>query len=226
MPRMHSSDDRKPAADSPHGADREAPVSKLTFDWNCILDLDEDRSSAPCLQELLALHDQGKVVVRLVAVSASEKQQDGSYLHNFGAFQARLASLGLEHLELLKPPLYLDVGFLGWAVLSGEEIQALEQQIHRVLFPNQPFGWQECLDKAEPGQDQEVLQREWRRNKCDVLSLWCHIWYEGDVFVTGDKNFQKATKKPALIKLGAKSVRRPCETREHVRQLQAGAEQK
>jgi hypothetical protein len=224
MPLMHSPDDPTPAADF-HHADREAPVPKLTFDWNCIIDLDEDRPSAPCLRELLALHAEGKAVVRLVAVSASENQRDGSYLRNFGAFQARLASLCLEHLELLKPPWYLGVGFLGWVVLSGEEIQALEQRIHRVLFPNQPLSLQECLDNARAGQDREVIEREWRRDKCDVLSLWCHIWYEGDVFITGDKNFHKATKKPALIKLGAKSIRRPCETLEHVDELPAGAEQ-
>jgi hypothetical protein len=224
---MLSLDGPQPAADSLHGDDREAPVPKLTFDWNCILDLDEDRPSAPCLRELLAFHAQGKVVVRLVAVSASEKQQDGSYLHNFGIFQTRLASLALKHLQLLKPPLYFGVGFWGWALWSGEELQALEQRIHGVLFPNQPLTLQECLDNAEPGQDPQVIEREWRRDKCDVLSLWCHIWYGGDIFVTADRNFHKATKKPALIKLGAKSIRTPCETLEHVHhQLQAGAKQK
>ncbi len=95
---MHAPDNRDPAANSHSGDDREAAVPKLTFDWNCVLDLEEDRSSAPCLRELLALHDQGKVVVRLVAVSASERQQDGSYLRNFEAFQTRLASLGLAFL--------------------------------------------------------------------------------------------------------------------------------
>ncbi len=72
-----------------------------------------------------------------------------------------------------------------------------------------------------------MIEREWRRDKCDVLSLWCHIWYQGDVFVTADKNFHKATKKPALIKLGAKSILRPCETVEFLKvRLRAGVEKK
>jgi hypothetical protein len=44
----------------------------------------------------------------------------------------------------------------------------------------------------------------------DVLSMWCHIYCNGDIFVTGDNHFHKS-KKPQLIKLGAKQILKPNE---------------
>jgi hypothetical protein len=46
--------------------------------------------------------------------------------------------------------------------------------------------------------------------KCDVLGLWSHIWYDGDIFVTRDKKDIRR-KAEELIMLGAKSVLTPPE---------------
>ena len=46
---------------------------------------------------------------------------------------------------------------------------------------------------------------------CDVHTLWCHIHYGCDVFVTMDRNFYKVTKRQALADLGAKRIIRPVE---------------
>ena len=45
--------------------------------------------------------------------------------------------------------------------------------------------------------------------KCDVLAMWCHITFGGDIFITSDRNFFRKTKKPHLIALGARDILTP-----------------
>jgi hypothetical protein len=189
--------------------DVEGRAVRLTFDTNCLVALDEDREpEASCIRKLLDLHETGQVLVRMVASSASEKQRDKTYLHNFGAFQARLTKLGLAHIELLKPLASWGVAFWDWAVYAGGEASELEERIHQALFPSQPFSLRECLDRAVPHVDSSVIEAKWRNRKCDVLALWCHLHYGGDIFVTTDTNFMK--KRERIEQLGAK-VMAPCE---------------
>jgi hypothetical protein len=44
-----------------------------------------------------------------------------------------------------------------------------------------------------------------------VLTLWSHIRYNGDIFVTNDSNFHKQTKKPRLVELGCGKILTPSE---------------
>lgn len=190
---------------------------KLTLDTNCIVALDERREpAADCLDSLLALHEAGKVNLRLVATSASERQQHGPYLENFSFFQDRLSSLGLEHLEVLLPVMTLDVSYLDHAVLAGEDDITLLQRIHAVLFPDQPYELQEALDRAGPGADRLAVEHKWRNRSLDVQGLWCHIRCGGDIFVTSDRNFIK--KRNRLATLGASLVLTPREAEAHARQ--------
>jgi len=53
--------------------------------------------------------------------------------------------------------------------------------------------------------------KKWLNAKCDVLALWSHIWYKGDIFVTRDEIFFNTTKKSPLEKLGAKKIMYPYE---------------
>ena len=53
----------------------------------------------------------------------------------------------------------------------------------------------------------ENLDPTWRNAVCDVKSMWSHIWYKGDIFVTSDGNFLRSKKDP-LIGLGAKAILR------------------
>jgi hypothetical protein len=91
-----------------------------------------------------------------------------------------------------------------------------ERNIHNVLFPESEFigADQARIFGLDPNKDDAEAQKElikWRNRKCDILGLWCHIHYKNDIFITGDKNFHKETKKPSLIKLGAKSILLPSE---------------
>ena len=58
-----------------------------------------------------------------------------------------------------------------------------------------------------PHDDPSVVEAEWRNRKCDVLALWCHLNYGGDIFVTTDTNFMKRER---VVQLGVK-VMSPCE---------------
>jgi len=186
-------------------------VLRFTLDHNCIVDLDEGREPrAGCLRRLLARHEAGDLVVRLVATSASERQRSGPYLENFGQFRARLAALGLGHLELLAPVAVVDVSYADWCVVAGEDDIAFMRQIHDVLFPGHCFELQDALARAG-GQPPEVIERRWRNRELDVQALWCHIHYGGDVFVTSDQVFFKKEKREPLAGLGAARILQPCE---------------
>jgi hypothetical protein len=62
------------------------------------------------------------------------------------------------------------------------------------------------------------MEATWRNHKCDVLAMWCHIHYGGDVFVTTDRNFMKASKQQRLEALGAREIQTPCGALSLVRQ--------
>src|SRR5215211_4585246 len=144
-------------------------MTKLTLDHNCIIDLEEDRQpQASCLRELLKFHDAGDLEIRLTAVSAAEKPYGRPHLKNIFEFQERLRTLGIEHLELLKPIAYLGIAFLDWCVLGGGELSKLDEKIHKILFPDLPLNLPQYIE-AHPDLDEAKLERDWRNKKCDVL---------------------------------------------------------
>ena len=189
----------------------------LSLDTNCVIALDEVRNDskshraaeARAVRSLVDAHTALNADVALVAISASERQKDNGHLENFSIFQARLASLGLEHLELLHPMLYFDVTFWDASLWFDEEMQALERSIHEILFPGIPFLWSDYC--AEKGLDStaNTLDRKWKNAKCDVQAFWSHAWRKRDIFVTSDGNFHKELKKPLLIALVGGHIETP-----------------
>src|SRR5690242_14204898 len=107
----------------------------FTLDTNCIVGVDEKRADEePFVRALAHAHANATADVSVVAISASEKQQDGSYIKDFGTFQARLERLELQHLGLLMPMGYWDIGFYGFSLWCGDEMKMLEERIHKILF--------------------------------------------------------------------------------------------
>lgn len=181
----------------------------FTLDTNCIIALDEKRPEAGAVRALVDAHASGKAHVAVVAISASEKQKSGNHLESFVKFQQRLASLGLDHLELLPPMFYWDVTYWDWSIWSEAEMEATERKLHEVLFPNLEFLWADyCAVQGIPPTD-PLLAHKWRNAKCDVQAIWTHVFHERNVFVTGDRNFHAKTKKPALIAIGADKIETP-----------------
>jgi hypothetical protein len=188
----------------------------VTFDTNCLVDLELKEGAVGELSAIIAAHEEEKITISVPGIGASERLKDGTFAKNFSLFQQRINKLTKRQFEILKPPLYLGLAYFNWAILAGDTMIDLERQIHQILFPEIHFIWADhaIAHGLDPNQAVEEHNKEWikwRNRKCDTLSLWCHIYYNKDVFVTRDKNFHKATKKAALEKLGAKCILLPTE---------------
>lgn len=181
----------------------------FTLDTNCIIALDEKRPEAEAVRALVEAHASGKAHVAIVAISASEKQKGGGHLESFVEFQQRLATLRLDHLELLPPMFYWDVTYWDWCIWSDAEMEANERKIHEVLFPNIEFLWSDYCTAQGITSSDPSLAHKWRNTKCDVQAIWSHIFHKRDVFVTADRNFHAESKKPALVALGANGIETP-----------------
>ena len=186
----------------------------ITIDTNCLVDLELHEGAVDELHRLVAAHDAGRVTINVPGIGASERLKDGSIAENFSLFKNRLRKLASREFQILKPLLYWDIAYVGWAVVGRDETIKLERQIHEILFPETCFRWVEQAKAKGLDPNQEIMPThkeliKWRNRKCDTLALWCHIFYEKDIFVTRDGNFHKTTKKRALEKLGAKCILYP-----------------
>jgi hypothetical protein len=184
-------------------------LTTFTLDTNCLIAIDEDRPEAIPVRALADAAAVGSVGVAIVAISASEKQQGGGVIQNFGDFRMRLSRLGLGHLEILPPLAYSDIMFLDWSLWSDTNSEALERSIHQILFPQIELSWQGYCRANDLDPRTIPTIGKWRNCKCDVLAIWSHIHSNRDVFVTTDSNFHSATKKQALIALGANRIELP-----------------
>ncbi len=179
---------------------------KLTLDTNCIIDLEENRPAAPFLHTLISYHDNQKIDLRVVAISASERKPDGTYATNFAEFREKIALVSLGHVEILAPICYLDMAFVDWCLLADEQMVKLERKIHEILFPRIDFEYGTYCKIHGIDPNDEKIDARWRNAKCDVLAIWCHITNGGDIFVTSDRNFHRPAKKTQLIQLGAGDI--------------------
>lgn len=176
----------------------------FTLDTNCIIAVERGEPNCEFVRRLADAHAAGTASVAVGAISASERQRGGPYA-NFAQFRERLAAVRLDHLELLRPMLYFDVTYFDWSLFSDDAMQALERAIHNVLFPGSEFAWADYARRNALDLNAGVAS-EWRNRKCDVQAIWCHIYYQRNVFVTADANFHAETKKRALIELGAGDI--------------------
>ena len=89
-------------------------------------------------------------------------------------------------------------------------MEHLERQIHEILFPKIEFHYEAYAARLNHPVS-PPLHRKWLNAKCDVQAMWGHIWHSADIFVTEDRNFHKATKKPRLEAFGAGQICTPSE---------------
>lgn len=173
----------------------------FTLDTNCVIALDEGRPEANAISAVADAHAAGTANVGLVAISASEGQRDGEPLENFALFQKRIVSLGLAHLEFLKPMCYWDVTFWDASLWVEPDMLELETTIQDILFPNIPVSWPEYCRGLGLDPKTNTNDRKWKNAKCDVQAFWCHSFRRRDVFVTTDGNFHAVSRKARLIAL-------------------------
>ena len=178
----------------------------FTLDTNCLLAVSEQRDDAPHIRALVQAHRSGHVSVAIAAISASERQRNGKMLDNFSEFTDRLASLDLADLPLVLPMCYWDVMYWDACVEATPEQAELEVRIQSILFPTVPCAWPEYCKRYKLNPENSPLDKKWKNAKCDVQAFWCHAVNRHKVFVTTDKNFHRATKKPKLLALAPGSI--------------------
>ena len=81
-----------------------------------------------------------------------------------------------------------------------------------IADPQIEFDYRKFGKKRGINPKYKPLNKKWLNSKCDVLSLLCHIYYNGDIFVTRDNNFCKTTKLKELITLGLGYILTPQQT--------------
>lgn len=181
----------------------------LTLDTNCLLAVDEQRPEALAIRRLADAHREGRANVALVAISASERQRDGGMLESYSSFMERVNALDLGHLELLLPMCYWDVMFWDACLWVEPDMAELESKVQQILFPGIPASWSEYCRMRSLDAENTALDRKWKNAKCDVQAFWCHAYRRRDVFVTSDRNFHAATKKPSLRALAGGRIELP-----------------
>jgi len=181
---------------------------KITLDNNCLISLDTKDKDSPAIRQIIGLHKNGVAQVFIPAIAASENQDGGKLHTTFREFEQFLKKIGCYDCPLLNPLGYYDMTYLGHCVFGPSD---LEEPIHKILFPKIPFEYADYCRLCGIDPNSGAIDKKWRRVKCDVLAMWCHIHYGNDVFITNDNNFHKVTKKPKLIELGAKGILKPAE---------------
>lgn len=182
---------------------------KFTLDSNCIIDLEKNNTHALYLRKLVKMHNNQIINLRVPAIVASEKKPDDTYISHFNEFKQRLATIGLGNVEILPTILYFGLSFFDYCLFGGGKLDELERKIQKIMFPAIELNYSDFCKKHRRKPDDEKAWHKWVNAKCDVLALWSHIWYSGDIFVTRDNDFHRKAEK--LIKLGAGRILRPIE---------------
>jgi hypothetical protein len=183
----------------------------VTLDNMCIIDLERNREHAPQIRKLIQMHRDREINLQVVATSASEKKLDGTHPSHFDEFKHRIASTELGDVKILPTLCRSDFSFSDHCVCGGRWLDELEKEIQTILFTTDEVEYGDFSRKYSYDEKDKKGWIEWVNNKCDVLTLWSHIWYNGDIFVTDDNNFHEPTKKPRLIELGSGRILRPPE---------------
>ena len=173
---------------------------KLTLDHNVVIDLVVESARVARLRDVLAAQSHQAHVVE---IGASEMRQRGIKPDRYDLFERLLVQAGLNDVPRLAPMLIWDVTFWDHALWCDDEMQGQAKQIEGILF-----GDSQPIDITNEPEGSPKLAA-WLNRVCDVQSMWCHLHYKNDIFVTSDGNFHKATKLRRLLALGAGRIARP-----------------
>lgn len=189
---------------------------KLTLDWNCVIEVEEDRPQAPHVVDLINCHRQGQFEVALLAASASENSKSKRFPGSAKLFQDRVSTLGWQDLPLVTMPGIPGLSYWDFCyyVDDGESFERDMDALWSVIAPKVPREPSEHLPFGALITD-DAIQSEplskWRNTWCDVISAYSHIHDGRDVFVTNNtRDFQKNSE--VLSRLGMKHIYTPAET--------------
>lgn len=175
---------------------------KITLDHNCIINLVNETEIGNKVRSMVSNKSNECFVVN---IGASEMREKGVLPDHYEKFEELLESAQIAKLTRLNPMMIYDVTFFDHCVFSDDQMINLSTDIEDILFPNKLL-----IDLAAEGIDSKN-GKKWLNRLCDVHTMWCHIHYGNDVFLTADGNFKKQTKLPKLINIGAGKICHPNE---------------
>lgn len=191
---------------------------KLTLDWNCVIEVEEQRSQAFAVMDLIDRHRKGQFEVALLAASASENNRFRRLPESAAIFNERVEALGWEDLPLILVPgifglSYFDRSFF---VDDGEKFKDDMAKLWLAIAPNVKSDPCCHLPTGVNLTDEAIQSKDlakWRNAWCDVISAYSHIHAKRDVFVTRNtSDFQKNSE--ALGKLGMEYIFEPADVLE------------
>jgi hypothetical protein len=166
---------------------------KLTLDHNVVIDL---ANGSPRIERVRKAIADGSHQVFVVEVGASEMCQRGIEPDRYDLFEQLLQQAGIDSLPRLAPMMIWDVTFWDHGLWSDEQMSAQAKAIEDILF-----GESLAIDiTAESDNSPEVAR--WLNRICDVQSMWCHLHYQNDIFVTSDSNFSRPQSNHVCSHLG------------------------
>ncbi len=190
---------------------------KLTLDWNCVIEVEENRRQTPYVNELVNAHRNGEIEVALLAASASENTKSKLFPGNASLFKKRVAQLGWDDLPIVPMPAFFGLSYWDFCFLVGDG-KAFEHDMDALWQVIAPKVHRKAEYHLNDGQrlDDDSIQSEalskWRNVCCDVISAYSHIHAARDIFVTNNtRDFQKNAL--ALSSLGMKHISSPNITR-------------
>lgn len=183
---------------------------KITFDLNCVIALENNEPTVHDIKELIKFHNKNRIDITIPGISASEQPTDNIIEQSFQDFKKRIEELSARNMCILQPLAVWDFTFWEYCIWTTDEMENLEKNIYSTLFPGQDHYWPDYARTHNISE--EVIDKRYRNMKCDSISLWCHIYYGTDIFVTSDNHFLKKSVFPKLKDLGAKLILRPEET--------------
>lgn len=163
-------------------------MGTVMLDTNCLIDLENGTEpQAGYLRRVLAADIRRELEVVVGAIVASENARPGEE-PSWAEFEALCQRAGVADAKVLPTLGYWGVMYWGHALWSDEDSLALEARIHAVLAPGLAM-------------DDQSDMRKWLNVKCDVLTVWTHVFHKTDALVTNDRRLYN--KAHALTELGA-----------------------
>lgn len=172
---------------------------KLTLDHNCVIDLVKQTATGAFVRNAAENPAHQCLVVN---IGASEMRARGVEAGRYDKFEELLTEAGIPHLSRLDPMGMWDITFWDRCVWADDNTVKLSDEIETILFGAKLTG-------MPPGGIDSPEGKKWLNRLCDAHSLWCHIHYKNDVFLTSDANFTKETKLPRLLAIGTGRICSP-----------------
>jgi hypothetical protein len=170
-------------------------LPKVTLDHNCLIHIKQNTSIGVHIRSLINRQD---YEFHVVNVGASEMCANLEYASNYEAFEKFLNKIDLANHLRLSPMFIWDFSYWDNCIDADDSMVKLSEDIAHILF-NEPH----------QSNSHRVSEKKLRNRLCDIHTMWCHIHYRNNVFLTTDKNFMKVSKKNRLINIGANSILHP-----------------